>query len=264
VNDRPTSDFFGALGLELHAAARRSPRRRTRLGDVGGVAAAAVLLAAAVLVALVVLRGGGDSPTAPAAVEPAPIGTVIPKGKGEPPREADSTVLATGRAPLLGPWQMETHWGKALKDPKTGEVYNPAGPCLMLYPLDPPGRTFGASGFCGPVRNFGFRKTPGFSRAQVNVPAPGRRPDGRRVRVREVLVYGRVPDRAVTVVITAPGGTRVEVAATDGPEAVPGRFYGIPLKPGLPGARINWLDKDGKPGSRGIRLMPPVTPMRHR
>jgi hypothetical protein len=256
------NDFFGALELELRAAGQRRPRRRIRAAHAAGALAAITLLAAAILV-IQVITGGNPAATT-AAPAPDPVGTVIPKGEGKPPREAKSTVLATGTAPVLGPWQMETHWGKALKDPKTGEVYNPAGPCLMLYPLDPPGRTFGASGFCGPPSNFGFRKTPGFSRAQFNVPAPGRRANGERVRVREVLVYGRVPDRAAKVVITAPGGTRVEVEPTDGPKSIPGRFYGIPLKPGLPGARINWLDKDGKPGSRGIRLMPPVTPMRHR
>ena len=43
----------------------------------------------------------------------------------------------------------------------------------------------------------------------------------------------------------------------------PGQYYAIPVEPvksGLPGARINWLDANGAPGSRGIRLMPPVTP----
>jgi hypothetical protein len=251
------NDFFGTLELELREAGQRSPRRGTRPGDVAGVVAAAALLAAAVAVVLVLVGGGQTSRTTPAAVKPEPVGTVIPKGEGHPPREADSTVLATGSAPRFGPWQLETHHGKALKDPKTGEVYNGAGPCLMLYPLDPPAHTFPASGFCGPG-NMGFRKTPGFSRAQVSVPAGGTRADGTRVRVREVIVYGRAPERATAVVITS-RNIRIRARLQEGPKSVRGDFYAIAVKPPLGGARINWLEEHGKPGSRGISLMPPIT-----
>jgi hypothetical protein len=80
----------------------------------------------------------------------------------------------------------------------------------------------------------------------------------------EALIWGRVPDRADKVVITAPDGLRIEVKAEDGPKTFPGRYYGIPVRIRRrgehPGARINWLDADGRPGSRGIRLMPPITP----
>jgi hypothetical protein len=251
------NDFFGALELELRAAAERSPRRTVPVGYAAGAGAAAALLALAVVIAAAVFGGGESTTTAPAAAEPAPVGTVIPKGEGKPPREADSTVLATGTAPLLGPWQLETHRGEALKDPKTGEVYNGAGPCLMLYPLDPPSHTFEGSGFCGPG-NMGFRKTPGFSRSQVSVPALGRRADGTRVRVREVLVFGRAPERATAVVITSEH-VRIRVNLQEGPDSVRGDFYGVAVKPPLRGARINWLDANGKPGSRGISLMPPLT-----
>jgi hypothetical protein len=79
-----------------------------------------------------------------------------------------------------------------------------------------------------------------------------------------VLVWGRVPDRAAAVVITAPDGLRIEVEPTDGPKGFPGRYYGIPVGPGHPGARINWLDANGKPGSRGIALLPPVTRQKRR
>jgi hypothetical protein len=75
---------------------------------------------------------------------------------------------------------------------------------------------------------------------------------------RELLVWGRVPDRAEKVVITARGRTRYEVVPTDGPKTFPGRFYVIPVRPGLHMPRINWLDAAGRPGSRGIRLLPPV------
>ena len=251
------NDFFGALELELRAAAGRSPRRRLPIGFAAGSVAAAALVAVALVVALVVLGGREEPAHVTAAPKPDPVGTVIPKGEGTPPREADSTVVATGTASRLGPWQMEVHHGKALRDPKTGELYNRAGPCLMVYPLDPPRHTFTGSGFCGPG-NLGFRKTPGFSRAQVTVPSEGRRADGTRVRVQGVLVFGRTPERATAVVIRSPS-VRVRAEVQEGPDSIRGDFYGIAVRPPMPGARINWLDESGKPGSRGIALMPPLT-----
>jgi hypothetical protein len=242
------NDFFGALELELRAAATRRARPRLGVGQAVGALAGALLLAVAIGVALVVLGGDDDSPRIPAAVQPDPVGTVIPKGEGNPPRESRTLVVANGVAPWTGPWQLEVGRSKGIR--YKGEVIEPPGYCLWFNPLDPPDRSLsGRSGFCGAPRNLGFRKTPGFSRAQP----------GSTRTVEEVVVWGRVPDRAATVVVTAPGGTRIEVTPTDGPRTFPGRFYGIPVKPGLPGARINWLDEDGRPGSRGIRLMPPIT-----
>jgi hypothetical protein len=45
----------------------------------------------------------------------------------------------------------------------------------------------------------------------------------------------------------------------DGPKTFPGQYYAIPVKPPRQGARINWLDGNGRPGSRGIGLMPPIS-----
>jgi hypothetical protein len=244
------NDFFGALELELRAAATRRPRPRLNVGQAVGALAAIGLLALAVGTALIVLGGDEDAPRGPAAVRPDPVGTVIPKGEGNPRREARTVVVANGVAPWTGPWQLEVSRSKGFSHPDTGEVLEPPGYCLMFNALAPPDPSLiGRSGFCGGPRSLGFRKTPGFSRGQP----------GSTRTVKEVVVWGRVPERAATVVITAPGGTRIEAKPTDGPKTFPGRFYGIPVKPGLPGARINWLDEDGRPGSRGIRLMPPIT-----
>jgi hypothetical protein len=242
VNDRATGDFFGALALELHAAARRSPRRRTRLGDLAGALAAAVLLAAALLVALTVL-GGGDTSEQPVAgaSQPAPVGTVIPEGEGSPPRDRRSTVVATGTTRGIGPWQLEATRSTRLADPESGEVYQPEGlRCLTLYLLDPDNDLFRASGQCGE-----FPRTPGFSRLQA-----GNDP---------ILVYGRVPRRAAAVRILVPGGRSIKARLHEGPKSSRGDFYAVPVKPPLPGARINWFGEQGRPGSRGIRLMPPIT-----
>jgi hypothetical protein len=131
----------------------------------------------------------------------------------------------------------------------------PAGYCMWIRLVDPPdGGPGPRSGACGSPRTLGFQKTPGFSRHQGGLTTSKPRP-------KEDLVWGRVPDRATKVVITAPDGLRIEVTPKDGPKNFPGRFYGIPVKTGQghPKARINWLDADGKPGSRGMKLLPPIT-----
>jgi hypothetical protein len=249
------TDFFGALEQELAAAATRRPRRAVGVAPALGAVAVVGLLALAVAGAAIVFRGGdGDGSTSVAgAREPDPVGTVIPKGEGKPPVPARALVVASGVAPITGPWQIEVSRTKGERNTR-GEVTWHRGYCLTLNLLHPPRDIPGGrSGFCGAPRSLGFRKTPGFSRAQ---PAFQSKP---RQRSKEVLVWGRVPDRAETVVVTARGGTRIEVRPTDGPKSFPGRFYAVPVKPGLPGARINWLDANGHPGSRGIRLMPPIT-----
>ena len=202
--------------------------------------------------------GQGEGVARPATREarggaaPLPVGTVIPKGEGKPPRDSTSTVVATGTAPVTGPWQLEVWRGHGGNAP-TAE---PPGRCLFIHPLAPPHLTPSFSGFCG---GLGFRKTPGFSRAQLNVPPPRKRPGGSLSQAKEVLIYGRVPERAAAIVITASRGVRIEITPGEGPKTIPGDFFVIPVKPGLGRARINWTDRDGNPGSRGIALMPPVT-----
>jgi len=244
------TDFFSALELELHGAAERRPRRPLSVGQGVGALAVVALLGSAVLLASAVLGGGGGGDTGEltGARKPDPVGTAIPKS--ESPYETRALVVANGRAPLTGAWQIEVSRTRG-EHATDGSVLWHAGYCLWLHVLDPPGpERDGRSGHCGAPRSLGFRKTPGFSRAQgltqVRPPAE------------EVLVWGRVPDRAEKVVIRAPGRKRIAVVPEDGPETFPGRYYGIPVKPPMPGARINWLDSEGRPGSRGIALMPPI------
>ncbi len=237
------TDFFGALQLELEAAGRWSPRRRSGFGEVAGALAAAALLAAAVLVALTVV-GGADASEPPVAAgpKPAPVGTVIPKGEGTPPRERRSTVVATGAARGIGPWQLEATRSTRLADPDSGELYQPEGlRCLSFYPLDPPDdQPLGASSQCGE-----FPRTPGFGRLQF-----GQNP---------VLVYGRVPRRAAAVRILVPGRRSISARLHVGPKSSSSDFYAVAVKPPLPGARVNWFGENGKAGSRGIALLPPIT-----
>jgi hypothetical protein len=221
------------------------------VGQALGIVGAAALVAVALALTMTVRGGGDESGRVTGAERPDPVGTVIPKA--ETPYESDALVVANGRAPVTGPWQLEVSRTKGERDTE-GHVMWPAGYCFFIRLLDPPnGRPGPTSGHCGSPRSLGFRKTPGFSRSQNNPSNVSARPP------KEIIVWGRVPDRAERVVITAPDGLRIVRRPKDGPKTFPGRYYGIPVSPGHPGARINWLDASGRPGSRGIRLMPPIT-----
>jgi hypothetical protein len=245
------SDFFGALELELRAAAERRARRRVTVGQALGGLAAAALLAAAVLVVTAVSGGGGSGDTAhvTGGSKPAPVGTVIPKGEGEPPRTKRSVVVATGTTRYAGPWQLEIQGSERLT--WKGEVIQPAGlTCVYIYLLDPPGRArVGGGGYCGEQR-----RTPGFTRGQQNIyELP-------RAKTRQVLIFGRTPERAEYVLVTTkPAGLRMRSPVLDGPRNMRGDYYVVAVPPHIGrSARINWLDKDGKAGSRGTELLPPA------
>jgi hypothetical protein len=254
------NDFFGALERELRAAAERRPRRTIGIGHAIGALAAVALLAVAIALAAVV-SGGGDGDSARMTGGPSakldPVGTVIPKGKGAPPRLMRSVVVATGRIRYAGPWQLEIQPSERITDGK-GNVIQPGGlRCVWLYLLDPPevDEPTG-SGYCGP-----FPSTPGFTRGQAHLPSAGDAPGEPRTPTRQVLVYGRTPERAKYVVVTVPGRVRMRSPVEEGPRGTGADYYvvGLPVHVGR-GARINWLDKDGKPGSRGIPLLRPITP----
>jgi hypothetical protein len=252
------SDFFGALELELHAAAERRPRRHIGLGTVMGALACALLVVAAVLMVAAISGGGdGDSAQVTSGAKPDPVGTVIPKGEGDPPRQTRSTVVATGTSPVIGPWQMEASRSTPIEDPKTGELYQPAGlRCLSLFLVGPRRHEFGSgSGQCGE-----FPRTPGFSRLQLPVVIFAGKPErNRRLRRQPVLVFGRVPDRAAKVVVSAPDGLRLTALPHEGPKSSRGDFYAISVPVGHPRARVNWIKNGGSAVGRGIALMPPIT-----
>ena len=250
--------------LEVHlrdAAARRRQRARRRvIGSLGTAAGAAVLVSSLLLMGGGDNRGAGDRPAAEERQRqgPLPVGTVIPKGEGTPTRDSDSIVVATGTAPFAGAWQLEVSGAWQLEDSRDQGIPPPPhgpGRCLWLTVLDPPAHEDGTpdpfprSGLCG---------LGGFSRSQKNVPAL-REVRGRVTLPKEVLVFGRVPERASKVVITADRGIRIDVEPHEGPSSIPGDFFVIPAKPRLGHARINWLDPNGNPGSRGIALQPPLT-----
>jgi hypothetical protein len=245
-----SGEFFGRLEAELRTAAERPPRRLPDRGATGVALAAVALVAIALVPALLVLGGGEstESGSPPPPAEPAPVGTVIEKGTGSTfPRDVDHTVVATGVAPVSGPWQMETYASTRLADPDTGEEFQPAGlPCLGVALLDPPEgepSTFG--GGCGE-----FRGSPDFGRRQQTVPSVVG-------QGREILVYGEAPEEAVAVRVTADGGVRIERPTHEGPPGVTGDFYLVPVPPDLENGRVAWIDRDGKASDRDFELLPP-------
>jgi hypothetical protein len=260
MNETEALDFFDRLERELRVAARRPARRRpnwTAAPRAALVAAAiAVGLAAAVLPALWLGGGGREQATG---TELPTVGTVLPKGAGTPPRPAPATVVATGRAAVVGAWQLEVMPTRGLRNPKTGERLEPPGLCLMLYVPSPLGAARGAGGgFCGPGE-LGFRRTPGFSRQQVGLPVSG--------SVRQVLVFGRAPRGAQKVVLSLPGRVRISTVPQPAPEGFRERYgfnasfylFSLRAQPNFRrGGRVNWLDADGRLGSRGIALLPPL------
>jgi hypothetical protein len=178
------------------------------------------------------------------------VGTVIPNGKGTPPRDGDHTVVATGTAPVAGPWQMETYRSTRLKDDK-GQEIQPAGlRCLGIFLLDPSPGTGAGSGQCGE-----FPRTPGFSRVQHSVRGV------RGTRAKEILVFGRAPERADLVQVDSGGDRGRAVDTSEGPRSERGDFYLIPIPPGwTKHGKVTWIDKD-RPGEnlkgQSIGLLPP-------
>jgi hypothetical protein len=233
------SEFFGRLETELRAAAERPPRRTVQ---VPAIAVAGLLALAAAPIVLVL--GSGDEGGAPGQR----LGPDTPQAPQRPeiPGFPGAVVVATGTAPVAGPWELLTYQSERLADPETGEVYQPPGlPCLGLRLLDPPSdHSGGLSGQCGE-----FPRTPGFSRLQATVPnvAGG---------TSETLVYGRAPKEAALVRLTFEGRAPVEVEPFEGPPGAEGDFYLVAVQPGVEG-RVNWIDSDGNEGSRGIALLPP-------
>jgi hypothetical protein len=227
------SEFFGRLETELRAAAERPPRRTVPLAAV----AVAGLLALA-LAPIVFVLGSGNNPESRSASQ-TPERLEIPGFPG-------ANVVATGTAPVAGPWEILTYRSERLANPESGEVYQPAGlRCLGLRLLDPPSdHSGGLSGQCGE-----FPRTPGFSRVQTTVPnAAG--------GAREILVYGRAPEEAALVRLSPEDWEPIEMKPIEGP-AGEGDFYLFAVPADIGEGDVNWINADGNEGSVGQKLLPP-------
>lgn len=187
--------FFERLEMDLRAAADRSPRRLPAMRSAPAAGAAVVVLALAV-VAVLALAGGDERRPA---IERQLSRPALP----------NETVVATGVAPVAGRWEMLAYRSERLADRDTGEEYQPAGlRCLGLALVDPPADIRGGlGGQCGE-----FPRTPGFSRIQRTIRTIGN-------EVREILVFGRAPEKAAKVGLTAPGKAMIVVEPLEGRRA---------------------------------------------
>ncbi len=155
------------------------------------------------------------------------------------------TVVGTGRTPIAGPWRMAIY--ESERHVVDGDLYEPEGlPCIELSLLDPPDGYPHRGGGCGVQP-----KTPGFTRGQASYP----RVAGRSVR--ELVMYGRAPDRAARVEVDA-GGRTLSTETFEGPTGVPGRFWLIARPPrDFADGHVYWVDRDGERGSRRVEVLPP-------
>jgi hypothetical protein len=235
------SEFFGKLETELRAAVERPPRRAV---PVSAIAVAALLALA--LAPIVLVLGSGSDSSEPAQSPRETEDAVQPPGGGGLPRVPGERVVATGTAPVSGPWEILTYKSERLADPETGEVYQPAGlRCLGIRLLDPPDiQAGGLSGQCGE-----FPRTPGFSRVQSIVPNVADGP-------REILVYGRAPEEAALVRLTPEDGEPLEMKPIEGPQGE-GDFYLFAVPADIGAGEVNWIDEGGNEGSVGQELLPP-------
>lgn len=173
--------------------------------------------------------------TAGAAAGVLDVGSVIQGGKPTGPPEnrveVDETILAKGIAPVAGPWEIRS-W-TSQESVYQGEVIEPAGlPCIRLVLSDPPaGSQMTGSGFCGEAGKAGFDMSG----------LPVRDSSGRVV----VLLFGRAPEGAAAVKLTARGGRNVQVGTLEGPADVPGDLWQVTTSPDVENARVDWLRHDG-------------------
>lgn len=188
------------------------------------------LRATPLVAALVLLVGGG----AIAATGVLPIGREVPAeqhgGRHEPARLGGRIVVATGRTPVHGRWQI--FWSRSS-----------VGDCLALQLLDDPSAP-GLGEGCG-------RRTPISASALLPIP-------GAKAPV-ETLVYGRVPGATRKVRVVLPGLKARVVPATRGPGAVAGNWYlvGFPGRPSRGTGTVEALAADD--GVIGRPLNVPVT-----
>jgi hypothetical protein len=158
-------------------------------------------------------------------------------------------LVAKGTAPVAGPWRMTIYESRGSVSDE-GDLYEPEGlPGIQLSLPDPPDGMPRSSAGSGLIRN-----APGFSRGQYTIRAgQGTIKD----KVKEILVYGRAPERADYVRIAAPGRIRLLVKTRESPPGVPGRFWFVATSPKLRSGHMRWIDtRSGKEGP-AIAVLPP-------
>jgi hypothetical protein len=218
-----------ALGKELE----RVTQRRGVLGGLRGRVRRGGRKTFALALAGVFVAAGAAGATTGALS----VGDVIPGGDPAPPPEnrlsVDETVLATGAAPVAGPWRMTAY----ASEQSEGQ---PAGlPCVRLVLTNPPkGTPLAGSGFCGEVGDdFGAASLPVINSSGQAV----------------LLIFGIAPEKAATVELAAAGGAETRTQTQDGVgDARRGDVFVLVVPPGSHQGELRWLDEKGEPGAKQL------------
>jgi hypothetical protein len=165
------------------------------------------------------------------------VGSVIPGGAdpgfqhdGASPEQA---VLATGTAPVGGPWQLTTYRSEGILDGE-GNVAEAKGlPCVRFLLTAPPARN--------PINGSAFCLAPGkrdFNASSIPVVDES---SGKN----ELIVYGFAPRNAAGVQLTDAGGKSIRSGTEPGEPRFPGNVWVIAAPPGLEAAELDWVDQSG-------------------
>ena len=167
------------------------------------------------------------------------VGSVIPGG-GDPGFEHDQaspeqTILATGTAPVGGPWQLTAYRSEGIVDDQ-GEVAEAKGlPCIRLLLTGPPPTN--------PINGSAFCLAPGkpdFNASSIPVLDES---SGKT----ELVVYGFAPKDAAGVRLTATDAQTIRTDTEPGGQTFPGSVWVIAAPPGLEAAELDWVDANGNP-----------------
>jgi hypothetical protein len=164
------------------------------------------------------------------------VGSVI-SGGNDPGFEHDRPspeqgVLATGTAPVAGPWRLTTYRSEGIVDGE-GEIAEPKGlPCIrLLLTAPPPTNPINGSAFClAPGK-------PAFNAMSVPVLDES---SGKN----ELILYGFAPRNAAGVELTA-AGKSIRTDTQPGSTRFPGTVWVIAAPSGIEAAELDWVDRAG-------------------
>lgn len=170
-----------------------------------------------------------------------PVGSAIPSG-ADPKFQHDGpspeqTVVATGRTPAGGAWQMTAYKSEGIVDDR-GDVAEPAGmPCVLMTLVNPPAQTFERAGvLCHAPGKSDFNKLSLVVIGASSKPA-------------ELILYGFAPKVAKAVELTGDGGTAIRTQTYEGRDGAPGNLWVIAAPPDLKNAQVTWIDQSGAAGA---------------
>jgi hypothetical protein len=176
------------------------------------------------------------------------VGSVIPGG-GDSGFEHDAaspeqTVLATGTAPVAGPWQLTTYRSEGIVDDQ-GDVAEPKGmPCIRFLLTAPPATN--------PINGSAFCLAPG--KAEFNTMSIPVLDEASEKS--ELVLYGFAPRNAASVQLTAADGKTIRTDTEPGGTKFPGTTWVIAAPPGLEAAELDWVDRSGNRAGSTIDASP--------